>query len=161
MKKITHLIIPIMFLIFINACTGYKPIFSSSNLQFEIADYSIEGNKRLGKKIYSKLLNISKSNKNKDGITNIHITIKISKEKKATVKDSAGKTLEYKVNLNTKVIVKNYLTNDNILDYNLILSSLYKVQDQHSETKKLEAKSIEDLLNRTYQELLIKLSEKI
>jgi len=37
MKKITYLIISITFLIFINACTGYKPIYTT-NLQFKIAD---------------------------------------------------------------------------------------------------------------------------
>ena len=69
--------------------------------------------------------------------------------------------LEYKINLNTKVIVKNYLTNDTLLDKNFITSSSYKVQDQYSETIKLENKAIENLINKTYQELLIKLSENI
>ena len=85
----------------------------------------------------------------------------MSKEKKATAKDSTGKILEYKMNLNTKVIVKNYLTNDTLLDKNFISSSSYKVQDQYSETIKLENLVIENLINRTYQELLIKLSENI
>ena len=61
MKKITYFIFSfIILLILINGCTGYKPIFSSTNLQFKIADYSIEGNKVLGKKIYYKYHNIVK-----------------------------------------------------------------------------------------------------
>ena len=161
MKKTTSLIILFILFININGCSGYRPIFGSSNLEFEIADYSIEGDKKLGNQIYSKLFNLSKSNKNQGEIKSIYITIKALKEKKATVKDSAGKILEYKMNLNTKVIVKNYLTNENILDHNFILSTSYKTQEQYSETIKLETKSIEDLLNITYQELLIKLSERI
>ena len=43
----------------------YRPkcttIFGSKNINFNIANYSIEGNKILGKKIYSKLFNLSKS----------------------------------------------------------------------------------------------------
>ena len=161
MKKITSHIVLFILFILINSCTGYKPIFSSSNLQFEIADYSLGGDEKLGNQIYSKLYNFSKSIKNPGSITKIFITINVSKEKNATVKNSAGKILEYKINLNTAVIVKNYLTNDKILDSNFTLSSSYKVQDQHSETIRLENKSTENLINQTYQELLIKLSESI
>ena len=161
MKKITTL--PFLFAIFIciYACADYNPIFGSANLQFEIADYSLEGDKKLGNKIYSKLYNLSKSNKNQKETTSVVINIKILKEKNSTIKDATGKILEYKINLNTKVIVKNYLTNDTLLDKNFISSSSYKVQDQYSETIKLENKVIENLMNRTYQELLIKMSENI
>ena len=161
MKKKTTLPFLFAILMCIYACADYKPIFSSANLQFEIADYSIEGDKKLGNKIYSKLYNLSKSNKNQKGIISVVINIKVLKEKNSTSKDATGKILEYKINLNTKVIVKNYLTNDKLLDKNFISSSSYKVQDQYSETIKRENKVIENLINKTYQELLIKLSENI
>ena len=51
MKKIAYPIFSFILLIFFNGCAGYEPIFSSTNLQFEIADYSIEGNKILENKI--------------------------------------------------------------------------------------------------------------
>ena len=161
MKKITTLPFLFAMLICIYACADYKPIFYSPNLQFEIVDYSVEGDKKLGNKIYSKLYNLSKSNKNQKEITSVVINIKVLKEKNSTSKDATGKILEYKINLNTKVIVKNYLTNDTLLDKNFISSLSYKVQDQYSETMKLENKVIGDLINRTYQDLLIKLSENI
>jgi len=164
MKKITHHIIffiMLMMLVGMNGCSGYKPIFSSANFEFEIADYSIEGNKKLGNKIYSKLFNLSKTNRNQGETKTIYVTIKALKEKNPTSKDGAGKILEYKVNLNTKIIVKDYLTNENILDHNFLSSASYKAQEQFSETIKLENKTIEDLLNQTHQELLIKLSERI
>ena len=161
MKKITTLPFLFAILICIYACADYKPIFGSANLQFEIADYSVEGDRKLGNKIYSKLYNLSKSNKNQKETTSVVINIKVLKEKNSTSKDATGKILEYKINLNTKVIVKNYLTNDTLLDKNFISSSSYKVQDQYSETIKLENLVIENLINITYQELLIKLSENI
>ena len=161
MKKITTLLFLFTILICIYACADYKPIFGSANLQFEIADHSVEGDKKLGNKIYSKLYNLSKSNKNQKEITSVVINIKVLKEKNSTSKDATGKILEYKINLNTKVIVKNYLTKDTLLDKNFISSLSYKVQDQYSETIKLENKVIGDLINRTYQDLLIKLSENI
>ena len=61
MKKITYLTCSFVLLIVINSCVGYEPIFGSKNINFNIANYSIEGNKILGKKIYSKLFNLSKS----------------------------------------------------------------------------------------------------
>ena len=161
MKKINHLIISIILFIFINACADYKPIFGSSNLHFEIAQYSIEGNKKLGNQIYSQLYNLSKSNKNNANAKSVDILINVSKNKKATAKNSAGKILEYKMTLNTKVVIKNFLTDDEILNKNFESFSSYKVQDQHSETMKLENRTIENLLSKTYQDLLIDMSDNM
>ena len=51
MNRILNLIVLFTFLLFLNSCVGYEPIFSSTNLQFKIVDYSIKGNKVLGKQI--------------------------------------------------------------------------------------------------------------
>ena len=161
MKKITYLIILLIFLNFINACAGYKPIYTTTNLQFEIADYSIKTNKKLGSQIYSKLYNLSKSNKKNANTKSITIIIDTTKNKTATAKDSAGKVLEYKITLINNIIIKDYLTDDEILNQTFSYSSTYKVQDRHSDTIKFENKSIEDLINKTYQNLLIKMSKSI
>ena len=161
MKKITYLIFSFILFIFITGCAGYKPIFSSTNLQFKIADFSIEDNKMLGKKIYSKLHNLSKSTKDEQNVRNIDLLIKVSKDKNATSKNSAGKILEYKITLNTKVEIKDFVTDDKILNQTFISSVTYKVQNQYSDTVNLENKSIETLINKTYQEILIKLSQNI
>ena len=155
MKKITYLTISFILLIGINACAGYKPIFNTSSLQFKISDYSIKGDKSLGKKIYTKLYNLSQSNKNNTAVKDINISIEVSKDKTATVKNSAGKILEYKISLNTNIDIKDYFTNDQILSHNFNYSSSYKTQDQFSDSLKLENKTIENLLDKTYQDLLI------
>ena len=160
MKKITYLIISIIFLNFINACAGYKPIYTQ-NLQFKIADHSIKANKKLGRQIYSKLYNLSKSNKKNAETKSITIIIDTTKNKNATAKDNAGKVLEYRIILINNIIIKDYLTDDDILSQTFSYSSTYKVQDQHSETIKVENKSIQNLLNKTYQNLLIKMSKSI
>ena len=160
MKKITYLIISLVFLSFINACAGYKPIYTT-NLQFEIADYSIKTNKKLGRQIYSKLYNLSKSNKKNAETKSITIIIDTTKNKNATAKDNAGKVLEYRIILINNIIIKDHLTDDEILNQTFSYSSTYKVQDQHSDTIKFENKSIEDLINKTYQNLLIKMTKSI
>ena len=161
MKKITSLIILLFLFININSCSGYKPIFSSSNFQFKIADSLIEGDKKLGNQIYSKLYNLSKSNKNNANAQSIAVSIDITKDKKATVKDGAGKVLEYRIILTSNIIIKDYLTDDKLLNKTFSYSSAYKTQDQHTETIKLENKSIEDLVNKIYQNLLIEMSQII
>ena len=45
----------------LSGCAGYKPIFTSGNISFDIAEHKIEGNEILGKKIYSKLRTLSNS----------------------------------------------------------------------------------------------------
>ena len=161
MKKIACLSIVFTLLVYMNACTGYKPIFSSSNLQFKINDYSIKGNKKLGNQIYSKLYILSKSNDDDLNARNINITINLLKNKSATAKNSAGKIIEYKITLDTNIIVNDALSNNEIINYQSTSSSSYKVQDQHSETLKLENKEIENLIEGVYQNLLIKMSENV
>ena len=161
MKKISYLIISLILLINIVACNGYKPVFSSSNLKFKIADYSIKGDKKLGNQLYSKLYSLSQSNENTENSKNIYILIHVSKNKNATAKDLTGKILSYKINLTTEVKIKDVDTGNQILSESFFSSSTYKVQDQYSETKKMEDRSVENLMDKTYQDLLIKLSENI
>ena len=161
MKKITYLIFTIVFLILVSGCSGYKPIFASKNLQFNISEYSIEGNKILGNKIYSKLYRLSNAEKDDKNARNIGLLIKVSKDKKATSKDSAGKILEYKITLNTEVKVTDSITDDKILNEIFISSITYKVQNKYFDTINLENRSIDNLINKTYQELIIRLAENI
>jgi hypothetical protein len=161
MKKISYIIASLIIFININSCVGYKPIFDSTNIQFKIINHSIEGNKKLGNKIYTKLYNLSKSNKNNPEAKDVDIIIKVSKDKSSTAKDDAGKIIEYKINLNSQIIIKDYVTNLENLNQSFNSYASYKVQDEYSETLKLENKTIENLLDKTYQDLLLKMSENI
>jgi len=161
MKKTTFLIISLFLLICINACAGYKPIFASSDFQFKIADYSINGNKKLGNKIYSKLYSLSKSKKDDQNLRRVDFVIKVSKDKNVTTKDSAGKILQYKITLNTDIKVTDFITKDKILNQIFVSSLTYKVQDKYSDTVDLENRAIEDLLNKTYQELVTRLAQNL
>ena len=161
MKKVIYPIFSFILLLFINGCAGYEPIFGSTNLQFEIADYSIEGNKILGNKIYSKLYSLSKSKKDDQNLRRVDLVIKVSKDKNVTTKDSAGKILQYKITLNTDIKVTDFITKDKILNQIFVSSLAYRVQDKYSDTIDLENRSIEDLLNKTYQELVTRLAQNL
>ena len=161
MKKILYLPISFIILINIGACAGYVPIFSSPNLEFKIADYSISGDKNLGNQIYSKLYNLSLRSEKTPEAKNIYLLINASKEKNATAKDSAGKILGYRINLSASIVIKDVMTGSEILSENFSLSSTYKAQDQYFETVKLEKQTTENLINNIYQDLLIKLSANL
>ena len=155
MKKITYLTCSFVLLIVINSCVGYEPIFGSKNINFNIANYSIEGNKILGKKIYSKLFNLSKSKINNQDVRNIDLYINVSKSKITTSKNNAGKIIEYKINLNTVIKIEDNTTGKEILNQSFFESLNYKVQDQYSKTLNIENQSIENLINNIYQDFII------
>ena len=116
----------------------------------------------MGNKIYIKLNKLTTSNKkNNSNIKVVDILINASKDKNATSKDSSGKILEYRITLNTKIIVTDTIDESKILDQTFTSSISYRAQDQYSETVKLENKSLEDIINKTYQEILIKLSQNL
>ena len=161
MKKIAYPIFSFILLVFINGCAGYEPIFGSTSLQFEISNYAIEGDKILGNKLYSKLSNLSKSKKVNPDTKNLDLLINVSKIKSTTSKSSSGKILEYKINLNTKIKITDFITGKKLLEQNFNSSSNYKIQDQYYDTIKLENQTIENLLNKTLQEILIDLSRNI
>ena len=68
---------------------------------------------------------------------------------------------QYKITLDTKIVVNDFKENNKIFSQDFIYSTIYKVQDQISDTKTTEKAAIENLINRTYQDLLIKLSQNI
>ena len=159
MKK-NFFLVALIFLLFSNtSCTGYKPIFNSSNLKFKIVDSTLKGDLRLGKQLNTKFLDAGKLNKDNQEATSVEIIINMEKEKVATIKNSTGKITEYKIILNTNIILNDYLNSKELLNQTFNYDSHYNVQDQHSETVKLENKIIKDLIDKTYQDSLIKISE--
>ena len=161
MKKINYLISILFCLNLLSGCAGYEPIFGSSNLQFKILEYEIKGDEEIGNKLYSKLNNLSKTQKEFSDFTPISLDINSVKNKEEMSKDTSGKTIEYKITISTSVEVKNYKTNNIILNQTFNSSILYKVQEQYSETVKVENRSTEELIQKIYSEILINLSEKI
>ena len=159
MKKSIYLAFSIILFIFTSSCSGYKPIFKTSSIQFEIKDYSISGEERLGELIYKNLQNIAA--KNNQGAQSITLSINVLKKKTPTVKDSAGKILEYKINVMTNIIINDFYNDKELVKHDFNYSSSFEVQDQHSETIKLENLNIQNLINKTYQNIIIKISENL
>ena len=161
MKKKYQLAFLIILIFVINSCSGYKPIFGSTNLNFKIEKYEIEGDKQLARKIFNKLNRISKSSKDNDNIRKINLILSVTKNKEAAVRNLTGKITDYRISVETRIQVKDNLTSDEILDEVFNSSVTYKTQNEYSDTISLENSSFDNLMDKTYQDLLIKLSESI
>ena len=85
----------------------------------------------------------------------------MQKKKTEITKDSTGKVTAYNITLTTEIVARDTVEGNNILNKIITYSSSYKVQDQYSETLKLENKTIENLSDKTYQDILINLSDNI
>ena len=160
MKKI-NLTFLVFIMFFMIQCSGYKPIFGSTNLKFKISNYYIENDKVLVNKLYSKLKNLSQTRKTDVNIKELDFIINVSKNKNPTTKDSAGKILEYRIDLITKIEIDDFITGEKILNKEFNSSLNYKVQSQYSDTIKMENQTVENLINKTQQEILINLSKNI
>ena len=160
MKKKYLLILSLILMFFMSACTGYKPIFNSSSLMLEIKSHTIEGDKNLGERMYLKLSNLFKT-KNKESKKNINLLIDISKNKVSNAKDKSGKILEYKISLNTSIKVEDHDTGNLIFGKSFSKSLNYKTQSEYSKSISEENKTIDNLINQTYQEFLITLIQNI
>ena len=160
MKKIIFLtVISIILSVLNSSCAGYKPIYATSNFNYKIEQHSTTGDVKLGNLIYRKLNNVSLSNKNNPNARSITLSIETIKERKPTVKNSVGNILEYEITLSTNITINDFLTDTTILKQNFNYSIGYKVQDEHSDTLKLENQNINNLVNKTYQDTLIKISQ--
>ena len=161
MNKKTYFLLSLILLVILYGCAGYEQIFSPTSINFEIKNYSIEGEKSVGKNIYSKLNVLSKANQSNPNKKSIDLFVHALKDKTAFAKNSAGKILSYKVTINIKINIIDPLTNKNLLNKVFINSSVYKVQDQYSDTIELENRTTETLVEQTYESLLPLISEAI
>ena len=155
MKKLITLISSILIIVSVSGCGGYKPIFAIENINFQIANSLIKEDKKLGKKIYNKLFSLSKKDSSIPGTKLIDLTIEVTEREEATIKDSSGKIKEYKVYLNTIIVIKDYLTGNTLLNENITSSSNYKIQNTRSETLSLKNKTIDTLSNNNFEKLLV------
>ena len=63
--------------------------------------------------------------------------------------------------LSTKINIKDFITEDIVLNKTFVNSQSYKVQSQYYDTVKLENQYTENLIDQVFQDLLIQLSQEI
>ena len=154
MKQIIHFIMLAILFSFLNSC-GYEPIYSSVNLNIKFENKYIDGDKQLGNKIYSRLKEqflIS------DNARKVNLYVAASSNKSVTSQSSTGKALEYKITVNAAIKITDFTSNQVLIEIDNTSSQNYKVQDRLFETEKLENKTIDNLIDKISQGLIIKIS---
>ena len=155
MKKIYNLLIIIIFLPLLYGC-GYTPIFSSQNVEVKFVSQAYEGDVSLGKDIYDKLNNLIISS---PGAKEVNIIIKTLKNKETRSKSKTGEDIEYKISINFNIKIIDIMSGTILLNKKMILSENYKVQDSSFESENLESKTVNNLIDRISQNLLLLLSQ--
>ena len=144
MKNISLIIVLLIF----NQC-GFKPIFLNQDINFKIG--KIEFNQE-NKSIRNRLKNIE--NNNSKFIYDLEINLM---DNKSTIsKDSRGKPLLLRYNVELKLVVKE----NNQIVFNKIYKDDFDYQnlDKKFELKSYEEKIKEDILNQIVNKILIDLS---
>jgi|TARA_B110000881_G_C18555869_1_gene506865 hypothetical protein len=141
MSKIFKIFSIFAFLMLLVSC-GYKKIeqnFSDIN----ILNIKINSKDRIAYSLRNNILLIS----NKESKNKYDITINFSKKKTSKVKNSAGKTTRYNVNINMGMTFKN-INNLNTFSKSFVGSGDYDVLTGHAETINNEKNAYKAIVNQ-------------
>ena len=140
----------LVFLFLILASCGYKPLYSSKNINFSINELNITGPQKIRNGLKNNL-NIFLNQKNKSEIYNINI--KSSSLKSIISKDEQGDPSIYSIKLEINMEI---LDNEKIIDRkNFIETFDYKNQTNLFNLKKYEDNIIDNLSEKIYQKIIL------
>tara|TARA_Y100001936_G_scaffold243051_1_gene281321 strand:+ start:1043 stop:1507 length:465 start_codon:yes stop_codon:yes gene_type:complete len=139
MKKNFVNIVLLFVLVFLTNC-GYSPLLVSNKIDFNIADMSFEGERKINNYIENSLNNQIRPKKS---MKSFDLKIKSSFEKTITNKDKSGDPKNYNLKLITSIIAisNNSETASKTFEKNISLSAQNKKIDE----RELEKKYIKDL----------------
>ncbi len=142
-----NFILLIIILFFINGC-GYSPIFSKKT-NFSIIELAVSGNKKINKILINRLNNY----KNGKSERSFSIIINNSVDKQISSKDSKGNPKTLKMNIITKVQVKN---SKGEINENIFSKSInYENQSNKFDLKKFENETLKNFGNKISEEIII------
>ena len=95
----------VLFAILLSSCTGYKPIFSPTNIDFIVTKINYDPKDKISKKLESKILNVSSNSSSKQ----IKLILNSTKEERTLSKDKKGNPLIFEISITTnlQIIFKN------------------------------------------------------
>ena len=137
----------IILLIFLNGC-GYSPIFSKKT-NFSIIELAISGDKKINKIINSRLNHYKES----DGKKLFSVIINNSFDKQISSKDSKGNPKTFKINVISKIKVKNSKGEINETIFSKSIN--YDNKSNKFDLKKYENETIKNFGNKISEEIVI------
>ena len=142
-----NFILLIIFLFFLNGC-GYSPIFSKKT-NFSIIELAVNGDKKINKTIINRLKNY----KNSNGEKSFSIIINNSLDKQISSKDPKGNPKTFKINVISKIKVKN--SNGEIYETIFSKSINYDNKSNKFDLKKYENETVKNFGNKISEEIII------
>ena len=148
MKKICLLVL----VLFLTNCSGYKPIFSTKDVNFFIDQIIITDNDKISYKIKKKLKPYSSENTNK---IKINLNINSSKEVKIIAKDNKGDALIFNLVINSSIEI---LSNDIVeKKYKFTEKFTFKNQANKFELEQYKRSLEDELIDKIFEKLILNL----
>tara|TARA_B100002051_G_C16501042_1_gene517887 strand:- start:285 stop:740 length:456 start_codon:yes stop_codon:yes gene_type:complete len=142
-----NFILLIIFIFFLNGC-GYSPVFSKKT-NFSIIELAVNGDKKINKIIINKLNNY----KGLEAEKSFLVIINNKFDKQISSKDSKGNPKTFKINVTSKIKVKN--SNGEIYETMFSKSINYDNKSDKFDIKKYEAEIIKNFGNKISEEIII------
>ena len=139
--------------LFIFSCSGYKPIFSTKDMNFNINRIENINSNNTTNRIIRSIRSYKLDNSKK----NYSLKINSTKKNKITSRDSKGDPLTYRITIDVKVDV---LKDDQILLLNTInfkKEFIYNYQKNQFELGQYKKDIIQNLINKVSEEIILKL----
>ncbi len=148
MKKILIIITLLIF----NNCSGYKPILTSKDINFNIQKIEVNDNDRISYKITKKLKPYSNQ---KQKINNISLKIVSSKQINTIAKDSKGNDSVYEMKISTDVNIIKINSKDKIIKFEEKFS--FNNQSNKFELEQYKKNIEADLIKKIIEKLILNL----
>ena len=145
-----HKFLKITFLLIVLALSqgcGYQPLLSEKNQKFNLNNFVISGDKKLGQTL------VSKFNKIEGAQNNLLFDIKASKKRDTTNRNSTGSASEYSINVSFNLTIISELNSEKILNKNFSQRSTYKASKLHIDTLNREKKIVDNIINSIAEEI--------
>ena len=147
MKKIFIVII----LLILNNCSGYKPIFSSKDINFYIGEIIIEEDNKLIRNIVKNLKPYTIQN-DKQRIT---LELDLNLKETITLKDTKGNTVSEEMEIVLEVITS--LENNDQINFNFSEKFTFNNQSNKFELNQYKKRIQITLVEKIHQDLIMRL----
>tara|TARA_B100000029_G_scaffold15905_1_gene16416 strand:+ start:189 stop:659 length:471 start_codon:yes stop_codon:yes gene_type:complete len=138
-SKFLKILFALLVLISVQNC-GYQPLLTEKYQKFNINTFDISGDKKLGQMLANRFVEF------KDSENQLMCKINIEKNREISNKDSAGKVLEYSLDVNINLEALSTLDGSSILRKNYSQKRSYKASKFYIDTLSREKIITDDLL---------------
>ena len=146
-----NLIITLFFIFLVN-CSGYKPIFSSEDTNFNINEINIIGNNKISQKLKMKMTPyLNRDNKKLE----LNLDIDSSRNIKTIARNEKGDASIFEMEIIVKIKISSKIFDDKSLKFSEKFS--FNNQSNKFELEQYKSNIESDLINKIFENLILKL----